>query len=213
MGIAAGKILLAGIFVFGGALASMPCRASDGTDEQSVIVNEDGRFEYPLEGKAVAAGVATAGGAEAHCSYLPAVPGASARTVRFADGNEAAFSAGRVQFIPRDGARTRIDDGAEVTGKSWWCQADSVVLFRTLASPGGRLDALKVELFSSKGEPITVTLVHVPPHGNQERWSYEHSRLVDECLGMTFRITRDGKPGDSLKDARFIEYRLCPKGI
>ncbi|HEY5995007.1 MAG TPA: hypothetical protein VIU46_10470 [Gallionellaceae bacterium] len=193
--------LLAGMFAFAGIAAVVPACASD--------ASEDARQEYALEKQAGTAVAATsdAGDAELHCAYLPAAAKPGEKTFRFEDGNKAEFSASRIQFVTADGSKTQIEDGAEVARKNWWCQADGIVLFRSVKSAGGKLGAVKVEWFDSRGARISVMRVKVP--GENGDWSYERSRVVDECLGMTFRV----QEGKNAKPARFVEYKLCPSGI
>jgi hypothetical protein len=204
------KMVLAGFVVVTGIAAFMPASASDVPDKEAVIVNEDGRLEYALHGQA-APGAPSAGARGRHCRYL-APPGPGEKTVLFRDGNKAVFSANRIQFLAPGGAKKQIEGGADVSRKDWWCQADGLVLFESVQAPDGRLAAVKVEWFDTKGARNTVTRVNVPPHGENADWSYAHSRLVDECLGMTFRVSERG-PDGAQRPPRFVEYKLCPTGI
>lgn len=202
------KLVVAGAIVFAGMGASMHARAGD---ERAVLISEDGRLEYELQGQPMA-GMALPGDAELHCNYSSEAPHSGERTLRFGDGNRAVFSTRRIQFITADGAKTQIDDDADVSRKNWWCREDGLFLFSSVMNAGGKLGAVRVEWLSSSGGRNNTTLVTVPPHGENVNWSYKHSRLVDECLGMTFQLqgrARNGSP----KPAQLLEYKLCPAGI
>ncbi len=199
------KLLLGWAIVLAGMGASMHARAGD---ERAVSVSEDGRQKYELKGQPVA-DAPLPGDGELHCKYSSR---SGEKTLRFADGNRAAFSARRIQFITAEGTNTRIDDAADVSRKNWWCREDGLVLFSSVMNAAGKLSAVRVEWLKSDGARNNTTLVTVPAQGENVSWSYEHSRIVDECLGMTFQLEERARNGSPIP-ARLLEYRLCPAGI
>lgn len=209
--------LLGGVIAFICVVTLRPACASDQPDEgvqpfinKAAVVGEDARVEYFANVRnAATASMHQAENEELHCNYI-AAPNSNDKTFRFEDGNKVVFSAAgknRIQFVAVDGAKTQIEDEEGVHRKNWWCQKDGVVLFETVLATNGSLSGVKVEWFDSSGTRRTETQVNIAPYGESVNWSYESSRLVDECLGLTFKV-QEGKAS-----AKFIEYKLCPKGI
>ena len=205
-------------------VGALPACAADRADagaleplaNKAVVEGEGARLEYTVAvHDAPQAAARNDGSGEAHCNYLAAAPQAGDKTFRFADGNQVVFSnAGnnRIQFVAADGAKKQVEDGERVSRKNWWCQEDGVVLFRTVAAPGGNLSGLKVEWFDSRGTRRNEIQVNLPPSGDGYTWSYENARQVDDCLGLSFRV-QEGKAAAAQKPAKLVEYKLCPTGI
>jgi hypothetical protein len=206
------KLMLGAGIVFMSAAALQPACAADKPEQaladRVVVSGDDVRLENAVEVRDASASLH----GELHCNYLSASNG---KTFVFKDGNRAVFPAGGtggVRFVAAGGANTQIEAEGKSTLKSWWCQEDGVVLFSTVQAPEGGLGGVKVEWFDSKGMRRSATQVNLVPPGGQAIWSYAGARPVDDCLGLTFMVQENiasGAPGK----ARYIEYKLCPKGI
>lgn len=184
-------------------------------DEVSVD-NDDVRLEHSLQAGDAAAAVPTNGtDPEVVCKYLPAATRASDKVFRFADGNTVVFPASpnsRIWFITAEQGPIAIAEAEPAHRKTWWCQKDGLVLFRAITTPEGKLSAINVDWYDSKGTRLTETRLNIPAYRLDISWAYRHARVVDDCLGLSFRIQKE-KAGDSPQPPRFVEYKLCPTGI
>ena len=111
-----------------------------------------------------------------------------------------------------DGTTRQVGgDRADLSASQRWCRDDGMVLFSPLSAPDGNLRAVRVEWLADSGAHVADTLVNLPPRARGSSWTFAHARLLDDCLGLSFRIQAGS--GDAKARPRLVEYKVCPAGI